>query len=171
MIRTSRASNRPKAGLAKAGCPGTSGFALIEVVVAMAIVALVVSLILPHIAHEPGPAALQAKAYEIASLFRDDRNAALLGRREVVSRIDMNQRLAISGSGNTAVKVPDSVVVDLVQSDHEAFPGGGGIRFYPDGRTSGGVVTIHRGTYGYRISVNWLTAHVEVAPVVAVARQ
>ncbi len=162
MIRTSRANNPRSA---------QGGYALLEIVVALAIVALVVTLVLPRISREPGPAALEAKAYEIAALFRDDRNAAMLARREVVSRIDMNQKLAVSGSQDRAVKVPDSVGINLAQSDREAFPGGGGIRFYPDGRTSGGVVTLHRGKYGYQISVNWLTANVEVAPVTAVTRQ
>ena len=126
---------------------------------------------MPWVSREPGPAALEAKAYEIASIFRDDRNAAMLGRREVVSRIDMTRRIAISGSRDRAVRVPDSVGIELVQSDKEVFPGGGGIRFYPDGRTSGGVVTLHRGRFGYQVSVNWLTAHVEVVPVTPVVRQ
>ncbi|MCT8974717.1 GspH/FimT family pseudopilin [Microbaculum marinisediminis] len=162
MIRTSRANNPPRAA---------GGFALIEMVVALAVVALVVALVLPRVAREPGPGALEAKAYEIASIFRDDRNAAMLGRREVVSRIDMTNKVASSGSRDRAVKVPDSVGIELVQAQTEAFPGGGGIRFYPDGRASGGVVTLHRGRYGYRVSVNWLTAHVDVEPVTAVARR
>ncbi len=165
MIRTSRASN-PRPTLER----GENGFALIEIVVAMAIVALVVSLVLPRISREPGPGALEAKAYEIAALFRDDRNAAMMRRGEVVSRIELDRRIAVSGSRDRAIRVPDSVEIHLLQSEREAFPGGGGIRFYPDGRTSGGVVTLHRGKYGFQVSVNWLTANVEVAPVTATAR-
>jgi general secretion pathway protein H len=165
MIRTSRASNRRLTDER-----GGNGFALIEIVVAMAIVAIVVTLVLPRVSREPGPGALEAKAYEIAALFRDDRNAAMMGRREVVSRIELDRRIAVSGARNRAIRVPDSVQIHMVQSDQEAFAGGGGIRFYPDGRTSGGVVTLHRGKYGFQVSVNWLTANVEVAPVTATAR-
>ncbi|MEJ8574483.1 GspH/FimT family pseudopilin [Microbaculum marinum] len=147
------------------------GFALIEMVVALAIFGLVASLVLPRVDRDPGPAALEAKAYEIAAIFRDDRNAAMLGRREIVSQIDLDRRIAISGSRSHAVRVPDTVAIDLVQSEAEVVPGGGGIRFYPDGQASGGAVTLHRGTYGYRISVNWLTAAVDVSPVAAVAMQ
>lgn len=147
------------------------GFALIEMVVALAIFGLVAGLVLPRVDRDPGPAALQAKAYEIAAIFRDDRNSAMLTRREVVSRIDLNQRVAISGSRSVAVRVPDSVEIDLVQSEAEVLPDGGGIRFFPDGQASGGAVTLHRGKVGYRISVNWLTAAVDVSPVAAVTMQ
>lgn len=147
------------------------GFALLEMVVALAIFGLVAGLVLPRVDREPGPAALEAKAYEIAGIFRDDRNAAMMSRREVVSLIDLDRRIAISGSGGRAVRVPDSVGFDLVQSEAEVLPGGGGIRFFPDGQASGGAVTLHRGKVGYRISVNWLTAGVDVSPVVAVAVQ
>lgn len=145
------------------------GFALLEMVVALAIFGLVIGLVLPRVDRDPGPAALEAKAYEIAGLLRDDRNLAMMSRREVVSLIDLNRRLAISGSGRRAVRVPDSVGIDLVQSEAEVLPGGGGIRFYPDGQASGGTVTLHRGKIGYRVSVNWLTAAVDVSPVAAVA--
>jgi general secretion pathway protein H len=140
-------------------------------VVALAIFGLVAALVMPRVDRDPGPAALEAKAYEIAAVFRDDRNAAMLTRREVVSLIDLNRRVAISGSRSHAVRVPDTVGIDLVQSEAEALPGGGGIRFYPDGQASGGTVTLHRGKIGYRVSVNWLTAAVDVSPVAAVNTQ
>lgn len=143
------------------------GFALIEMVVALAIVGLVIGLVLPRVAREPGPAALRAKAYEIAGLLREDRNAALLSRRPVVSRIDLGRRVMVSGARGGYVRIPDSVAIDLVQSQEEAFDGGGGIRFHADGRASGGAVTLSRGDIGYRVSVNWLTAAVDVAPVAA----
>lgn len=162
MTRTSRASRQDAR---------TAGYALIEIVVAMAVVALVVALVLPWVSREPGPAALEAKAYELAALFREDRNAAMFGRRDVVSRIDVTNRVAVSGSRGQSIKIPDSVGMDLVQADVEAFPGGGGIRFFPSGRATGGAVTLRRGSIGYRISVNWLTAKVEVEPVQVVAAQ
>lgn len=138
---------------------------------ALAIFGLVIGLVLPRVDRDPGPAALEAKAYEIAGIFRDDRNAAMMSRREVVSLIDLNRRIAISGSRGRAIRVPDTVEIDLVQSEAEVLPGGGGIRFYPDGQASGGTVTLRRGTVGYRVSVNWLTAAVDVSPVAPVTVQ
>jgi len=166
-MRTSRASNRPRATgqeTATRRDGGTGGYAMIEVVVAMAVVGLVVSLVLPFIAREPGPGALEAKAYEIAALLRDDRNAALNARREVVSQIDLARRIAVAGSQNRAVRVPDSVDIHLLQSGREARAGGdlGGIRFYPDGTASGGVITLYRNGYGFQITVNWATSRVIV---------
>jgi len=137
-------------------------------VVALAIFGLVAALVLPRVDRDPGPAALEAKAYDIAAIFRDDRNTAMLSRKDVVSVIDLKRRLAISGAGNGAVRVPDTVEMDLVQSEAEIRPEGGGFRFYADGQASGGAVTLRRGNYGYRVSVNWLTAAIDVEPVEAV---
>jgi|FEC22Drversion2_1045045.scaffolds.fasta_scaffold00093_88 general secretion pathway protein H len=141
------------------------GFALIEMVVALAIIGLVMVLVLPRVAREPGPAALRAKAYTVAGLLRDDRNRALLDRRDVVSRVDLGKRVVVSGADGSYVRIPDSVSIDFLQSDQERAAGGGGIRFRADGRSSGGVLTLSRGPVGYRISVNWLTAAVDVLPV------
>jgi general secretion pathway protein H len=141
------------------------GYVLIEVIGALAVIAMVVGIVLPWVSREPGAGALEAKAYEVASIFRDDRFAAISGRREVVSRVDLTGRLAISGSRDRAVRIPDSVGIDLIQSEKEALVGGGGIRFYPDGRASGGVVTLQRGDVGYRVTVNWLTSVVDVTRV------
>ncbi|TCT06500.1 general secretion pathway protein H [Tepidamorphus gemmatus] len=140
------------------------GFALIEMVVALAIIGLVMVLVLPRVAREPGPAALRAKAYTVAGLLRDDRNRALLDRRDVVSRVDLGKRVVVSGADGSYVRIPDSVSIDFLQSDQERAAGGG-IRFRADGRSSGGVLTLSRGPVGYRISVNWLTAAVDVLPV------
>jgi general secretion pathway protein H len=150
---------------------GCAGFALIEMVVALAIIGLVIGLVLPRVAREPGPAALRAKAYAVAGLLREDRNRALLDRRDVVSRVDLGNRVLVSGADGSYVRIPDSVSIDFLQSDQERAAGGGGIRFRADGRSSGGVLTLSRGPVGYRVSVNWLTAGVDVVPVVAQAAQ
>lgn len=161
MPRTSRATD--------SRCRSRAGFALIEMVVALAIIGLVIGLVLPRVAREPGPAALRAKAYSVAGLLREDRNRALLDRRDVVSRVDLANRVLVSGAGGGYVRIPDSVSIDFLQSEQERAAGGGGIRFGADGRSSGGVLTLSRGPVGYRVSVNWLTSGVDVLPVAAQA--
>lgn len=100
----------------------------------------------------------------VAAVLRSDRNAALRQRREVVTYVDLNAATVASGGpAGITVEVPRGVEIELVQSDREATEDGGGIRFMPNGRSSGGAVTLSRGKLAYQVSVNWLTGGVTIA--------
>jgi general secretion pathway protein H len=140
-----------------------AGFALYELILALAILALVAGIVFPRVIRPPGPAELRAKALEIAALLRSDRNAALRQRRDILSRFDLTRNAVISGVAGYEVLIPRGVAAELVQSSREVRSEGGGIRFRPNGRSSGGVLSIRRGEAGYQVSVNWLTSGVTVA--------
>jgi general secretion pathway protein H len=139
-----------------------AGFALYELILALAILGLVSGVVFPRVVRPPGPAELRAKAQEIAALLRSDRNVALRQQRQVLSRVDLGDGRVMSGAGAGVVSVPADVRLQLVQSSREAQADGGGIRFLPDGRSSGGAITLRRGDAAYEVSVNWLTAAVLV---------
>ena len=54
-----------------------AGFALYELILALAIISLVAAVVFPRVVRAPGAADLRANAQEIAALLRTDRNAAL----------------------------------------------------------------------------------------------
>lgn len=139
------------------------GFALYELILALAIMGLVAGVVLPRIARAPGPVDLRAKAQEMAAVLRSDRNAALSGGKEIVTQVDLANGIVLSGSGFRQVQLPAGVKIDLVQSSREIRPGGGGVRFLPSGRSSGGVLYVSRGDASYEIAVNWLTSAVLVS--------
>jgi general secretion pathway protein H len=144
---------------------GDGGFALYELVLALAIMGLVAGLVLPRLVRPAGPTEIRNAAEEIAAVFRTDRNSALKSRHDVVSRVDLASGLVRAGSSGRIVEIPSGVRVELVQSSRELAGGSSGIRFLPDGRSSGGVLTLSRNHFSYQISVNWLTASVRVARV------
>lgn len=139
------------------------GFALYELILALAILGLVAGVVFPRVARAPGPAELGAKAQQIAAVLRTDRNAALRSGRDVVSRVDAEAGTVASGVTGRGVRLPAGVKVEFVQSSRELRPSGGGIRFRPDGRSSGGFLTLRTETIGFDVSVNWLTGGVLVA--------
>ncbi len=140
-----------------------AGFALFELVLALAILGLVAGIVFPRVARGPGPAELGTTAQEIAALLRSDRNSALRHRREVVSRIDVAQGIVTSGASGGGVRIPAGIKIEFVQSSREKRGAAGGIRFLPDGGSSGGFLSMRRGAAGYDIAVNWLTGGVLVA--------
>jgi general secretion pathway protein H len=142
---------------------GERGFALYELILALAILGLVAGVVYPRVARGPGPTEMRATAEEIAALFRTDRNAALRERRAVVSRVDVEDAVVRSGYNANAVRIPGGVEIKFVQSSRQARGDDGGIRFDPSGRSSGGALTLTRGGFSWRVSVNWLTAGVLVS--------
>ena len=69
-----------------------AGFTLIEVVCALAIIALLAALVLPAIPRATSRARLEAYALEVAALLTADRNAAIRRRTEVATVLDASAR-------------------------------------------------------------------------------
>ena len=140
----------------------TQGFALYELVLALAILSLVAAVVMPRVAREPGPAELRSSAQQIAALLRADRNAALRSGADVVSRVNLEEASITSGAASGILNLPSGAKIQFLQSSSEARGEEGGIRFRPDGRSSGGVLVLERGGTAYEVSVNWLTSGVTV---------
>jgi general secretion pathway protein H len=121
---------------------GEQGFALYELILALAILGLIAAVVIPRVARAPGPLELRTKAEAIAALLRSDRNAALQNGRDVVSLIDVQKGIIASGARSDWVQVPRGAKIELVQSSREARAEGGGIRFRSGGRSSGGAVIL-----------------------------
>jgi general secretion pathway protein H len=138
------------------------GFALYELILALAILGMVAALAVPRLARAPGPVEIGVAAEQIAALFRSDRNAALREREAVVSLVDVENGVVRAGADGYSVRIPRGVRIEFVQSSRVLATDGPGIEFTPDGRSSGGVLTLSRNDFAYRISVNWLTGGVRV---------
>lgn len=138
------------------------GFALYELILALAIIGMVAALAVPRLTRAPGPVEIRVAAEEIAALFRSDRNLALRVRRPVFSQVNVTDGMIVGAAGGI-VRIPRGVKIEFVQSSRVLAGEGSGIKFLPDGRSSGGALTLSRQNFSYRISVNWLTAGVRVA--------
>jgi general secretion pathway protein H len=143
------------------GRRGERGFALYELILALAILGMVAAVVVPRLARAPGPVEIRTAADEVAALFRTDRNMALRLGRPVVSLVDIEHGI-VRGASGEVVELPRGLRIEFVQSSRQLAENGGGIRFLPDGRSSGGALTLSRLDFSYRVSVNWLTAGVRV---------
>lgn len=139
------------------------GIVLLDVVIAMAVIALLLLLILPTLPHETTPSRLAAYAAEVAAILKSDRSSAERGGREVGTRVDIAGKRIVSGGGRQAVNLPRDVALDLVASDTCRSPRGDfAVVFAADGRSCGAVITLAKGGRDWRIRVNWLTGYIDV---------
>jgi general secretion pathway protein H len=140
-----------------------AGVILLDVVIAMAIFALVILLVLPSLPHSTSPSRLGAYAAEVAAILKSDRSRAARTGSEVGTRVDIAGRRIESGGGRQALTLPDDVTLDMIASDTCRSPSGQfAVVFAADGRSCGAVIVLAKGGRDWRIRINWLTGFIDV---------
>ncbi len=140
------------------------GFTLVELLVVLAIGGLMLTLTPPLITAALPGVELKAGARRVAGALRQTREIAIAHGSEALWLLDTEQgRYRIEGQGRAGT-LPDGIDIELVTTrDEQRSERLGGIRFYPDGTSSGGRVILKRGAGGYQVGVNWLTGRILVA--------
>ena len=140
-----------------------SGIVLLDIVIAMAVLALLVFLVMPTLPRHTTASRLEAYAAEVAALLKTDRSAAARSGREIVSRVDIAARRIASGSGPRSITLPADITLDLIASGSCMTQAGQfGVIFAPDGRSCGAVISLAKDGRNWRIRVNWLTGFIDV---------
>jgi general secretion pathway protein H len=137
-----------------------NGLTLIETMVALAIMGFILTLAIPMMSGGKGRSELRMAASDIGVALRAARSRAVAKNREEVFLVDTD-RARYRAPGGAAVSLPTSLRLTLFTTTQEQLaPGLGAIRFYADGSSTGGGVTLTRGDAHYDILVDWLTGRV-----------
>ena len=145
-------------------CSFGPGFTLIEILVVLAIVAFVAVVVPPRLSGAIEGARLKGAARELAAELRRSRTLAVERGRESVLTLDTSRRRYVP-PGRLERSLPEAIDVRLVTARSERVSERvGGIRFFPDGSSTGGHVTLRSGAGEYRVDVHWLTGRVRVEP-------
>lgn len=150
------------------GQPIAAGFTLVELLVVLAIGGLLLTLTPPLITAALPGVELKAAARRTAGALRQTREIAIASGEDAAWRIDTEDgRYSIPGRGRSGA-LPSDIDIELVAARDELESERiGGIRFFPDGSSSGGRVILKRDERGYQIGVNWLTGRILVADWIA----
>ncbi len=139
------------------------GFTLLEILVALVIGVLLVALVPPLLSGMSGATELRSAARQLAAGLRSARNEAITRQREAVLTLDLAQhRFGVSGDPRE-IKLPGGVALKLYTAQSELIGGAtGNIRFFPDGSSTGGAITVSDPKRAYRVNVDWLTGAVAI---------
>lgn len=159
-----------KTGYSAAGikptAPSTAhspGFSLIELLVVLAIAALILAVTPPLLSNAMPGLQLKSTARQMAAGLRYARGRAVAGRSEVNFSVDLEARSVVVTHRDGVISIPDDLDVALVTAaselENETV---GHIRFYPDGTSTGGRVTVSYKGNGYAVDVDWLTGRVSI---------
>ena len=146
-----------------AGRPRQRGFTLVELIVVLGIVAMIMLLALPRLGDLAPGQELRATAEELRADLRRVRNAALVESRETVLLIDVDSGTWRSAVGNIRGALPEDMALAItVARQEQTGEGVGGIRFHPDGTSTGAKLTLSRGERALLISIDWFDGHVAI---------
>lgn len=142
---------------------GQRGFTLLEMVCVLAIVAMLASVALPYLPRQTSRPRLQAYALEAVTLLKSDRASSMRSGARIDTQIDVSRRMIRSGSGASALKLPDDVAFQaLLPRSCQHRPVLATISFFPDGLSCGGAITLSRADLSLEIRINWLTGRIDI---------
>jgi general secretion pathway protein H len=119
----------------------TAGFTLLEMLVVVAILALVGVLVVPRLARPPETLRLEAATRDVVGALRLTRAAAITQNIEMTLMIDADKRTIESPAIRRRTLAPDIIVKLIIANPEQVGPSRGGFRFFPDGSSTGGDLT------------------------------
>ena len=137
-----------------------SGFTLVELLVVLAMIALLVTLARPMYRAVVPSARVRADVLELAASLRQSRNRAISGGRTITVLFDTEQsRYSI-----------ESIVEELsTRTELKTIRPGDSedgilrLEFYPDGSSTGASIELSGATIAFQLDVDWLTGRIRVA--------
>ena len=139
------------------------GFTLLELLVVLALLALALLLVPPMLSKGVPGAELKAAASEVAAGLREARSRAIARNSEVAFVVDVEARSFHFGATARPRVLAQGLTLSLVTADSEQTGATrGSIRFFPDGASTGGRITLSLGERRYDVAVDWLTGQVSV---------
>jgi general secretion pathway protein H len=139
-----------------------NGLTLIETMVALAVMGVILILTLPMMTGGQRRSELRMTASDISVALRAARSRAIAKNYEEVFLVDTD-RARYRAPGGAAVSLPSSIRLTLFTTTQEQLSSGiGAIRFYADGSSTGGGLTLTRGEAHYDILVDWLTGRISM---------
>lgn len=153
-----------------AGRDSESGLTLIEVLVALGIVAMAIGLGLPMLQRDTSPLQASTAAREIVAALREARTAAITENRVVAFWLDTKAGSFGYGPRRYALPVqngsaPLGFTLYTTEEQHGIGAQGakaetGTIRFFPGGGSTGGGVTVSDSRRHILVTIDWLSGQV-----------
>ena len=139
-----------------------AGYTLIELLVVLAILAFVVVLVTPMFERLAGPR-LDLQAEAVGQALRAARAGAIRDNREVLVAIDTGDGTVTEAGGRELARIAPGVEIGLVAAVTERLgETTGGVRFWPDGSSSGAALTLGHGGRRVTLGVDWFDGSINI---------
>lgn len=144
--------------------PLPRGFTLLELLVVLGLATLLLAIAPPLITAAVPGVELKAAARRVAAGLRLAREESIRAGRDVAFILDVEERQFEIGAGYRTGRLPEGIELKLEAAQSEMLSEqAGGVRFFPDGSSTGGRIVLHRDERGYQVGVQWLTGRIRMA--------
>lgn len=141
------------------------GFTLLELLVALAILGLSLTLVPPIMGNAIERSRLKSATRQIAAGLKYSRSKAIASQQEVVFTLDVEKKTYTVQDRNKKLALPEKTTLKLTTAKSEQISEAEGtIRFFADGSSTGGRVALNDAKLQYLVDVNWLTGKVSISP-------
>jgi general secretion pathway protein H len=140
----------------------TTGFTLIELLAVLFILALTAAVVVPSLGGGQ-LVELKSAARSLASGLRHTRNRALNDNRSATLDLDVVKHEFRLPGEQRVHKLPEriDIVLFTARSEQQSAQRGA-IRFFPDGSSTGGRITLSTDSLRYLVNVDWLTGRISI---------
>ena len=136
------------------------GFTLLELVLVLAVMAIGAALVVPALIN-PTRSEVRSVAADVIRALRLSREHAINDQAQAVLALDTVQGRVMPPAGVDRVVEAKQVELSLITARSEVIDEGlGQIRFFPDGSSTGGRVSVSRDGATLHIDVDWLTGRI-----------
>lgn len=140
-----------------------AGFTLLELLIVIALMGIIAALVVPMFGGPVSTSELRATARQLAAGLRLARSEAVSERRETFLVVDVaGKRFKVDREAREHA-LPSKVDLKLFTAQNDLVSQNvGSIRFYPDGGSNGGRITVASGARKFDVDVDWLTGRVAI---------
>lgn len=139
------------------------GFTLLELMMVLSIMVLGFSAISISLSSGNDTLELKSAARDMVSALRYARGQALVSHQQTTIEIDLSENSYTVSGRDKSYQIPEDIDISVVTGQDEVVGDGvARIRFFPDGSSIGGRISLEKGNVGWQIDVNWLTGASEL---------
>lgn len=140
------------------------GFTLLEILVVLGIIALMAVFIVPRAIKSTDRYTLSTEIRAVASALRYTRGQAVVGFTDKAVTFNIDEKTYFVDGEDRTYQLEDGVQLEVFAAESQISVDGSvaSIRFYPDGASSGGRVTLAYEENTQAVDVVWLTGQVNI---------
>ncbi len=141
----------------------TDGFTLLELLVVLAILGMLSALVAPAISRSLSGPDIVSTVRSLVSNLNLARSTAITRNQEVALTIDLDKHEYTITGLNNKQSLPDNIDIRMLTVENELIDETrAAIRFFPDGSSTGGRVTISGNNTTQAVDINWLTGQTRI---------
>lgn len=141
-----------------------AGFTLMEMLAVLLIIALAAAAVSSLYRAPSDASQVKTAALLTASHLRDLRSSAMTTGTETTAQIDTANRILSFGPRVAPIQLSSAVELEVTSADSERRSDFlSGIRFFPNGGSTGGAILFKSRGAAYELRINWLTGRVSTS--------